>query len=121
MGDGKDLDARCMASHIISRCYQIFTHRSLRDPDLRYIDIFERSIVNQVRFNISPSTPAMPSTKQISARTVQIYSVLWKLRKILQHYSKSDLKEPRKPILRSMRFLRHSLVERGTYTISKKT
>ncbi|KAF1972423.1 hypothetical protein BU23DRAFT_644460 [Bimuria novae-zelandiae CBS 107.79] len=44
--DGQ-LNAERLASHIIYRSFSIFTHRHVRNPNLRFIDIFEKSISEQ--------------------------------------------------------------------------
>jgi hypothetical protein len=43
------IDAERMASHLIYRCYGIFLNRRIIKRNLRYIDMFEQSVADQVR------------------------------------------------------------------------
>lgn len=71
--DGR-LDAERLASHLIYRSYSIFTHRHLRDPTLRFIEIFEKSISEQVR--LVHHTPQHTLTGAQRANSTDLFRAL---------------------------------------------
>ena len=65
-GDGK-CDAKRLASHIIYRSYSIFTHRHLRNPNLRFVDVFERAISEQVNFMVNNPSNFLTSVQRANS------------------------------------------------------
>ena len=65
-GDRK-CDAKRLASHIIYRSYSIFTHRHLRNPNLRFVDVFERAISEQVNFMVNNPSNFLTSVQRANS------------------------------------------------------